>query len=147
MNFHTNLPVMNINKTVEFYSVLFDEAPVKVKADYAKYLPKGLSLNIGFHQTSSGPGILSQLHLGFELPTLDALNVMQARLEEAGLVSEARETSICCYANQDKFWVEDPDGYKWELYVLLEDTETKIDKKTSCCGGGASSPVSKTDCC
>jgi hypothetical protein len=29
----------------------------------------------------------------------------------------------CCHANQDKFWVEDPDGVEWEVYVLNHDIE------------------------
>jgi hypothetical protein len=29
----------------------------------------------------------------------------------------------CCHANQDKFWVEDPDGLAWEVYVLNHDLE------------------------
>ena len=29
----------------------------------------------------------------------------------------------CCYAEQDKFWVEDPDGYHWEVYQFHKDVE------------------------
>ena len=28
----------------------------------------------------------------------------------------------CCYANQDKFWVSDPDGHQWEVYYFNHDT-------------------------
>ena len=36
-----------------------------------------------------------------------------------GVLSKDRVN--CCRANQDKFWVEDPDGVEWELYVLNHD--------------------------
>src|SRR5262249_25116799 len=29
----------------------------------------------------------------------------------------------CCHANQDKFWVHDPDGVEWEVYHLNYDLE------------------------
>ena len=37
---------------------------------------------------------------------------------------EERETT-CCYARQDKFWVEGaPNGEMWEVYTVLEDSPT-----------------------
>jgi len=55
----------------------------------------------------------------------------------------------CCHANQDKFWVTDPDGVEWEVYHLnydLEGEEAKRDARpsgltvlvaTTCCGGAS----------
>lgn len=133
MRFHTNLPVADIERTVAFYRILFDSEPVKIKADYAKFLPPDLGLNISFHHNPDGAADLRRLHLGIEQPDRAALDRAHARLERAGLISQARDTSVCCYASQDKLWVTDPDGYEWELYVLLEDTEQKIDPATTCC--------------
>lgn len=135
MKFHTNLPVRNIEKTTQFYSTLFDEKPVKAKADYVKFLPSEVALNISFHEAHQPHD--TEIHLGFELPNQQELDHMYERLQAAGLIHEERETSVCCYANQDKFWVTDPDGYKWEFYVLLEDTEKKIDRSSSCCASNA----------
>jgi catechol 2,3-dioxygenase-like lactoylglutathione lyase family enzyme len=145
MRFHTSLPVTHIEKTIQFYSVLFRTPPVKVKDDYAKFLPEILDLNISFHASESGPSALRNLHLGLEMPDQATLDETHARLSAAGLVDSARETSICCYANQDKFWVTDPDGYQWEIYVLLENTEQKLGKSTSCCAVGA--PAVGGACC
>ena len=37
---------------------------------------------------------------------------------------EERDTT-CCYARQDKFWVKGaPDGERWEIYTVLEDSPT-----------------------
>jgi hypothetical protein len=32
----------------------------------------------------------------------------------------------CCHANQDKFWVQDPDGVGWEVYHLNYDLESEV---------------------
>lgn len=147
MRFHTNLPVANIDETANFYSALFDSAPVKKKRDYVKFLPDDVALNISFHQSSDKKIDPSTLHLGFELPDQASLDRVHARLTSAGLISQERETSVCCYANQDKFWVKDPDGYEWELYVLIEDTEKKIDTKTACCPGASAGATAGGPCC
>ena len=132
MRFHTSLPVRNIHDTVMFYRALFDLEPVKAKCDYAKFLPTDAGLNISFHE-SADVGELTPLHLGLEMPDRAALDRAHSRLTAAGSITVERETSICCYANQDKFWVADPDGYRWEVYLLLEDTVVKIDSAASCC--------------
>lgn len=142
MKFHTNLPVRDIEATTRFYSILFDEQPVKKKPDYVKFLPERVALNISFHQADAPA--LRDLHLGFEMSDQNSLDRLYARLEAEGLIRGQRDTSVCCYANQDKFWVVDPDGYEWEIYRLLEDTEKKIDPKTTCC---ATSSSSASACC
>ncbi len=133
MRFHTNLPVKNLHDTLEFYRVLFDTEPVKIKGDYAKFLPAESDINISFHENAGGAGGLRDIHLGLEVPNRKILEKTHARLEKAGLITAKRETSVCCYANQDKFWVTDPDGFKWEIYLLLEDTEAKESRATGCC--------------
>ena len=68
-----------------------------------------------------------------QFSSLQELDLAFERLSEAGLVSGSRDRSICCYADQDKFWAHDPDGYKWELYYRLSDSETKMQEGTRCC--------------
>ena len=134
MRFHTSLAVRDVAASVAFYRVLFDADPVKRKPDYAKFLPPEVDLNISFHESPDAPGPLAAVHLGIEMPDRAVLERAHARLRAAGLVTTERETSVCCYANQDKLWVTDPDGYRWELYALLEDTEQRIAPETRCCG-------------
>ncbi|PCI77858.1 MAG: hypothetical protein COB20_07065 [SAR86 cluster bacterium] len=145
MRFHTSLPVINIKDTVAFYRVLFDEPPVKTKSDYAKFLPADADLNISFHHSPDRAKEMRSLHLGFELTDQSGLDNTYQRLKEAGLVSGTRDTTVCCYANQDKFQVTDPNGYEWELYYLLDDTEESISSDTKCC----TSPTDTTtsSCC
>lgn len=134
MRFHTSLPVTDVDATETFYRGLFGSDAVKRKPDYVKFLTP--ELNISFNLSDRPPA--THLHLGFEVESTAALDAIHARLKEAGLIVESRETSVCCYANQDKLWVTDPSGYRWELYVLLEDTEKRIDADTGCCPAPAS---------
>jgi catechol 2,3-dioxygenase-like lactoylglutathione lyase family enzyme len=133
MRFHTSLPVRSIADTSAFYRVLFGAEPAKLKEDYAKFLPEAVALNISFHEHPDAVGALAGLHLGLEYSARTELAAAYERLERAGLSPTRRETSTCCYASQDKFWVTDPSGYRWELYYLVEDRPERIDPASSCC--------------
>jgi len=72
------------------------------------------------------------------------------RVKAAGLPVREEFGVDCCHANQDKFWVEDPDGVEWEVYVLNHDLEDEsparkeslaprslpMAKATTCCAPG-----------
>lgn len=135
MRFHTSLPVTNIEATEAFYRLIFEASPTKRKPDYLKFLTPGL--NISFHRTE-GAQPLTDVHLGFEVSSPAELNELHQRLAREGIISTPRETSVCCYANQDKFWVTDPSGYRWELYYLVEAAEQKIDPSSQCCAAARS---------
>src|SRR5215468_3552610 len=64
-------------------------------------------------------------HLGVEVSDTDAVDAEQRRLAEVGLASIDERDTTCCYARQDKFWVEGaPNGERWEIYTVLEDSQT-----------------------
>ena len=42
------------------------------------------------------------------------------RLSEAGFETLEENDTVCCYALQDKVWVSDPNGYRWEVFVVKE---------------------------
>ena len=119
---HISLYVKNIYQTADFYSKFFGQSPDKIRPDYCKFTLERPSLIISFVQNqekvSAGFG-----HLGFQIDSLDEL---QLRLDEMPLqnidVLEEMGTN-CCYANQDKFWVTDPNGYMWEVYYFHQDVE------------------------
>ncbi len=58
-----------------------------------------------------------------------------ARLESAGLADSIQREDTCCYANQTKVWATDPEGRRWEVYAVHEDTEGRDNADTSCCHG------------
>jgi hypothetical protein len=77
-------------------------------------------------------------HLGIEVPDVDTVDAEQTRLAEAGLASVDERATTCCYAKQDKFWVQgSPGGESWEIYTVLEDSPTfyGTDDGPACCGG------------
>ncbi len=131
MKIHLALNVRDIDRAREFYSTLFNSEPVKVKADYLKYEPHHLPVNIAFNRVSGA--INTDQHLGLMLEDGDDLDALHERLLTAGLIDQPRAVGVCCYARQDKFWLSDPDGHAWEVYKRLEDTAIKDDNRQTCC--------------
>ena len=39
----------------------------------------------------------------------------------------------CCYAVQNKVWATDPDGNKWEVYVVLDNDAARHHSSQSAC--------------
>jgi catechol 2,3-dioxygenase-like lactoylglutathione lyase family enzyme len=122
LRFHVSLRVSDLGRSVAFYRVLLDCEAAKLRADYAKFEidrpPLVLSLEA---EAFADTGPVS--HLGFRLADSAALVDVQRRLELAGYRTLREDGVECCYAKQTKFWVQDPDGMRWELYVLQEDLE------------------------
>ena len=120
--FHASLNVSNLDRAVAFYRVLLGTEPAKVRQDYAKFdlaePPLVLSLIPG--QPQAG-GHLN--HVGLRVRTADELVDVQRRLEAAGMPTQREEGVECCYARQTKFWINDPDGALWEIYVFHEDVQ------------------------
>ena len=65
-------------------------------------------------------------HVGVQLETVDAVMAQLARVKSAGLPVREEMGVNCCHANQDKFWVQDPDGVEWEVYHLNYDLEDEV---------------------
>ena len=104
--------------------MLLGVEPAKVRADYAKFdlaePPLVLSLVPG--RPGSG-GSLN--HAGLRVRTAEELVEIQHRLEAAGMPTEREDGVECCYARQTKFWITDPDGALWEIYVFHDDIEER----------------------
>jgi len=122
LRFHLSLNVSNLDKSVAFYQILFNEPPAKCRPDYAKFEPNDPPLVVSLEPNGRpGPGTLN--HLGFRMPDAQILVATQERLERAGIHSKREEGVECCYAKQTKFWVTDPDGTLWEIYTLEGDID------------------------
>ena len=120
--FHLSLNVDDLQRSIDFFALLFDQPPAKQARDYAKFelADPPLVLSLEPNRVPRG-GKLN--HLGFRLANSQVLVAMQKRLELGG-VSTAREEGVeCCYARQTKFWVTDPDGNLWEMYTFEADLE------------------------
>jgi len=117
------LNVNDLEESVAFYTKLFGTAPAKVRPGYANFAIADPPLKLILLENRGQGGSLN--HLGVEVPGTDAVEAEQARLAEAGLASVDERDTTCCYARQDKFWVQGaPNGERWEIYTVLEDSAT-----------------------
>ena len=119
---HVSLYVSDIQKTVQFYKDFFGVEPTKVKPKYAKFTLDSPSLIISFvenlERVQQNFG-----HLGFQVETIEDLNIKLWQAKKKNFVSKEEIGTNCCFAKQDKFWVNDPDGVQWEVYYFYEDAE------------------------
>ena len=122
---HVHMTVSDLEKSRAFYEKFFGTAPVKVKPGYVKFLPGFGPLNLALSQAAPGEGRGHVDHMGIQVESAEIVTRELTRVKAAGLLGREEMGVNCCHANQDKFWVEDPDGVEWEVYVLnydLEDT-------------------------
>ena len=141
------LNVSNIDEAVAFYSKLFKTEPAKVRPGYANFAVSEPPLKLVLIENAAADGRLN--HLGVEVFSTDEVAATQARLSGDGL-DTAAESGACCYAVQEKVWVDDPDGAPWEIYTVLGDAEVMASSAHTdesagvCC---ASTPESADRCC
>ena len=135
MKTHLNLATTDIAASVAFYSTLLDAQPAKVLPDYALFITEepGLELALDLREHVS-PAL--DAHFGIYVETAEAVESAIARLEAAGLADSVEREDTCCYANQTKVWATDPQGRRWEIYTVHEDTAERDTAQTLCCSTG-----------
>jgi catechol 2,3-dioxygenase-like lactoylglutathione lyase family enzyme len=116
------LNVTDVDAAVAFYSKLFQTAPAKRRPGYANFAIAEPPLKLVLIQSSeAAAGTLN--HLGVEVGSVEEVAASERRLADDGLATAA-ESGACCYALQEKVWVNDPDGAPWEIYTVLADADT-----------------------
>ena len=115
------LNVDDLQESIAFYRKLFGTEPAKVRDGYANFAVAEPPLKLVLLENPGHGGSIN--HLGVEVEDVAEVDAAQRRLAGAGLgLVEERETT-CCYAKQDKFWVQGaPNGEQWEIYTVLEDS-------------------------
>lgn len=117
------LNVDDIDEAVAFYAKLFGAEPAKRRDGYANFAVANPPLKLVLLENPGQGGTLN--HMGVEVESTDLVDAEQTRLAEVGLASVDERGTTCCYAKQDKFWVEgSPSGERWEIYTVLEDSQT-----------------------
>ena len=112
------LNVDDLDASIAFYSTLFDTEPAKVRPGYANFAVAEPPLKLVLIENPGHGGSVN--HLGVEVSDTDAVDAEQSRLAAAGLASVDERGTTCCYAEQDKFWVQGtPNGERWEVYTVL----------------------------
>jgi len=115
------LNVSDLDAAVAFYTKLFATPPAKIRPGYANFAVAEPPLKLVLIEGAGDPGSLN--HLGVEVETTDHVAETTRRLETEGLATATEDQVTCCYALQDKVWVDDPDGAPWEIYTVLADAE------------------------
>jgi catechol 2,3-dioxygenase-like lactoylglutathione lyase family enzyme len=132
------LNVADLDAAIDFYTKLFATQPAKIRNGYANFAidEPPLKLVLIEHPEGRGHGASGALnHLGVEVETAEEVQVATARLTGQGLDPHVQVATTCCYAVQDKAWVDDPDGAPWEFYTVLADApeETGLGCSTGSC--------------
>ncbi len=137
---HIALHVGDLKRSIDFYRLLFGREPSKVRDRYAKFEPLNPSLNLALNESSkSNPQSEGLSHFGIEVDSTEAVMECAKKFERAGLKVEAEIQVSCCYAVQDKIWVNDPDGNAWEVFFVTQKeapvccVEQKEESLTACC--------------
>ncbi|HEV8200468.1 MAG TPA: ArsI/CadI family heavy metal resistance metalloenzyme [Candidatus Polarisedimenticolia bacterium] len=122
---HISLHVQDLGRSVDFYRRFLGE-PAKLKEDYAKFVSRDPEIHLALEPglvPVPGAGRLS--HLGIRVATPEEVERRKQDLAGRGVEVEELPRAECCYALQDKFWLTDPDGNRWEIYTVIEDVERR----------------------
>jgi catechol 2,3-dioxygenase-like lactoylglutathione lyase family enzyme len=132
------LNVSDLDAAIDFYTKLFAISPAKVRPGYANFAiaEPPLKLVLIEHPEGRGSGVAGALnHLGVEVESTDQVQAATVKLAGEGFDLEVQDATTCCYAVQDKAWVDDPDGVPWEVYTVLADApeQTSLGCSTEAC--------------
>ena len=132
---HLAINVKDVGSSIEFYKKMFGIEPSKVRTGYAKFDVTNPPLNFTLNEVPfNGTGALS--HLGIQVATTEDVLATRDAWTERGLMAREEMQTSCCYAIQDKAWVNDPDGNEWEVFAVLKDNLPEGESKacdTTCC--------------
>ena len=113
------LNVAELDPAIDFYSQMFKTQPHKVRPGYANFEVEDPPLKLVLIENPGGAGPLN--HLGVEVQTTSEVVEETQRFGNLGLDLEIEDGVVCCHAEQDKVWVSDPSGTRWEVYTITDD--------------------------
>ena len=142
---HLSLDVSDLEASVRFYARFFGAAPLKRRPGYAKFDLASPSLNLALVERA--PSGRNVNHFGVQVDSSEAVEAAKRHLQSAGLLDLVEEGTTCCYAKQDKVWAADPDGNRWEFFVVLEDADRMKAEGGACCVDAAPASCSTAEAC
>lgn len=142
---HLSLDVSDLEASTAFYGKLFGSEPLKRRPGYAKFDLASPALNLAL--VARAPSGRNVNHFGVQVDSSEAVAAAQRHLQEAGLLDRVEEGATCCYAKQDKVWAVDPDGNRWEFFVVLEDADRMRAEDGACCVDAAPAPCATAGAC
>jgi catechol 2,3-dioxygenase-like lactoylglutathione lyase family enzyme len=144
---HVSINVSNIDISVAFYEKAFGVEATKRRPGYAKFDLQNPLLN--FSMVEAPRTGLNASHFGIQVASTEDVAQAWARFKEAGLRTRTEDNTECCYALQDKVWIEDPDGNEWEVFVVKGDVDAMAcETMTSgCCVSNQAAKRNETKSC
>jgi catechol 2,3-dioxygenase-like lactoylglutathione lyase family enzyme len=140
---HVSLNVSSVDASVAFYEKVFGVGPSKRRPGYAKFDLIEPSLNLTM-QEAPRTGVNAS-HFGVQVERTEDVAAAWTRFKDAGLPIKTEDDTTCCYALQDKVWVEDPDGNMWEVFVVKGDAASMHDDPTKTSAACCAPPSLATD--
>jgi len=128
---HISLNVTTIERSVEFYERAFGVPVTKRRPGYAKFDLQSPSLNLSMVEAPR-TGVNAS-HFGIQVASSDDVAEAKQRFASLGLATFTEDDTTCCYAVQDKVWIEDPDGNSWEVFVVKADAPAIKADAPPCC--------------
>jgi len=116
---HIHVKVTDLKQAMDFYSSLFAMEPTLIKDDYAKWIVDDPLVNFAISSNAEEPGID---HLGIQVEDQEELQEVYSRLDKAGRPVLEEGKTTCCYAEQEKSWITDPDELPWETFQTFNDS-------------------------
>jgi catechol 2,3-dioxygenase-like lactoylglutathione lyase family enzyme len=149
------LRVSDLERSIEFYSFLFNTTPAKRRPGYANFAIAEPPLKLVLLEGQPDEDTRMD-HLGVEVESTDLVAAATNRLADAGLATRVEDSTTCCYAVQDKVWVTGPGSEPWEVYTVTGDARADLEGKTSldlsdvsgdgtCCATDASASVTTAE--
>ncbi|HEY8504019.1 MAG TPA: ArsI/CadI family heavy metal resistance metalloenzyme [Gemmataceae bacterium] len=120
---HIALSVSDLDASVRFYEVLLGAPPWRRLPGYAQFVLDDPGLNLALTQVDAreeGRSTAAPQHFGIEVESTAAVWSALQRVRDGGIPATVEEDTLCCYSRQDKFWVVDPDGHRWEVFFVSQ---------------------------
>lgn len=114
------LNVRNLDAAIAHYSKLFGTVPAKIRPGYANFAIENPPLKLVLIENPTATDSIN--HMGVEVQSVDEVRAEHERITSVGLPTWVEGETTCCYAVQDKFWVEGGD-HRYEVYTVLADAE------------------------
>ena len=152
--FHVHLHVDDLQASIAFYSQLFAAQPIRIEADYAKWMLDDPRVNFAISTRGNQAGLD---HLGFQFDTAEELETLKQAAENAELALVDEGETTCCYARSEKHWIVDPQGIPWEHFhslgnIAVFNEQQHVTGDGACCAPVRGKPVgipvkSRSSCC
>ena len=110
------LNVDDLDASIAFYTKLFQTPPAKIRDGYANFAIADPPLKLILFADAGEPGTLN--HIGVEVDSPEHVAAAIARANDEGFDQKIQDNVSCCYAVQDKTWIQGPDN-AWEFYTVL----------------------------